>query len=114
MAQIFSRIVSGFSQAPHQFQLVANYCDQIHLALAEEVENIKNNSNVGIIGGNQQVQWEKAFTSCYHKVDDEIGGKSVRGIIKGDENASIARFEPVAPETVGSTAGYRWSVRPTS
>ncbi|KAJ6947560.1 hypothetical protein NC651_002059 [Populus alba x Populus x berolinensis] len=39
-----------------------------------------------------------------------FGGKSVRGIIKGDENASIARFEPVAPKTVGSTAGYRWSV----
>jgi hypothetical protein len=36
---------------------VANYCrDQINLALAEEVENIKNNLNVGIIWGNQQVQ----------------------------------------------------------
>lgn len=55
---------------------VANYCrDQIHLALAEEVENIKNNSNVGIIWGNQQVQWEKAFTSCYHNCYHKVWRK---------------------------------------
>ncbi|KAJ6941832.1 protein phosphatase 2C 16-like [Populus alba x Populus x berolinensis] len=84
---------------------VANYCrDRIHLALAEEFGNIKNNSNDGIIWGDQQLQWEKAFSSCFHKVDDEIGGKSIRGLIEGDGNASISSSEPIAPETVGSTA----------
>ncbi|KAJ6416024.1 hypothetical protein OIU84_004757, partial [Salix udensis] len=84
---------------------VANYCrDRIHLALAEEFGNIKNNLNGGIIRGDQQPQWEKAFTSCFLKVDDEIGGKSIRGIIEGDGNVSIASSEPIAPETVGSTA----------
>ncbi|KAJ6942338.1 LOW QUALITY PROTEIN: hypothetical protein NC652_008224 [Populus alba x Populus x berolinensis] len=68
---------------------------EIHLALAEEFGNIKNNSNDGIIWGDQQLQWEKAFSSCFHKVDDEIGGKSIRGLIEGDGNASIS-----TPETV--------------
>ncbi|KAF6151630.1 hypothetical protein GIB67_005575 [Kingdonia uniflora] len=36
-------------------------------------------------------QWEKAFTNCFVKVDDEVGG-----------NGSSS--EPIAPETVGSTA----------
>ncbi|KAJ9550537.1 hypothetical protein OSB04_014582 [Centaurea solstitialis] len=35
--------------------------------------------------------WKKAFVNCFLKVDDEIGGKQ-------------ASVEPVAPETVGSTA----------
>jgi protein phosphatase 2C len=74
------------------------------LALAEEFGNIKNNSNDGIIWGDQQLQWEKAFRSCFLKVDGEIGGKSIRGIIEGDGNASISSSEPIAPETVGSTA----------
>lgn len=84
---------------------VANYCrDRIHFALAEEIGKIKNNSNGGILGENQQVQWESAFTSCFLKVDDEIGGKSISGIIDGDGDACNDNFVPIAPETVGSTA----------
>lgn len=37
-----------------------------------------------------QEQWRKAFTNCFVKVDAEVGGNSSK--------------EPVAPETVGSTA----------
>lgn len=37
-----------------------------------------------------QDRWRKAFTSCFIKVDGEIGGGP--------------NSEPVAPETVGSTA----------
>ena len=37
------------------------------------------------------------------KVDDEIRGKVSRGMIGGNEDASDASFEPVAPGTVGST-----------
>lgn len=83
---------------------VANYCrERIHLALSEEIGIMKDDSNDGNMGENQQVQWQKVFTNCFLKVDDEIGGKVSRGIDKSDGDASDT-FEPVAPETVGSTA----------
>lgn len=47
----------------------------------------------GTMNETVQVQWEKAFTNCFQKVDDEVGGKAI------DPSS-----EPVAPETVGSTA----------
>lgn len=80
---------------------VANYCrERIHLALAEEIGVFKDSSSSGRTGENQQLQWVKAFTSCFKKVDDEIGGKVSRGINGSNGDAS----GPVAPETVGSTA----------
>uniref|UniRef100_A0A2P2JQZ1 protein-serine/threonine phosphatase n=1 Tax=Rhizophora mucronata TaxID=61149 RepID=A0A2P2JQZ1_RHIMU len=82
---------------------VANYCrDRIHLALAEEIGKLKDNLRDGITWGNQQLQWEKTFTSCFHKVDDEIGGKCSGAILEG--RGSDETTEPIAPETVGSTA----------
>lgn len=70
---------------------VANYCrDRLHLALAEEIECIKDGLSNVSIKENCQEQWRKAFTNCFHKVDAEVGGK--------------ASVDPVAPETVGSTA----------
>ena len=61
---------------------VANYCsERLHLALAEELGGIKDDSGDGIMVETQQVQWEKAFTNCFQRVDDEIGGKVSRGII---------------------------------
>lgn len=83
---------------------VANYCrERIHLALTEEIGITKDDLSDGSVGGNQQVQWEKVFTNCFMNVDDEIGGKVSKGISKSDGDASDT-FEPVAPETVGSTA----------
>lgn len=70
---------------------VANYCrDRVHLALAEEIECVKGGLVNGSIKDDCQEQWRKAFTNCFHKVDNEVGGK--------------ASADPVAPETVGSTA----------
>ncbi|KAK8581133.1 hypothetical protein V6N13_144175 [Hibiscus sabdariffa] len=87
----------------HGGSQVANYCrDRIHVALAEEIGNIKNNLCDDTSKENRQAQWEKTFTSCFLKVDDEIGGKGK--VSRGNEDASIASFEPIAPETVGSTA----------
>lgn len=84
---------------------VANYCrDRIHCALVEEIGNVKNYLSSASMEGNQQLQWEKTFTSCFLKVDDEIGGKGTKGTIEGLGEVSDATFEPVAPETVGSTA----------
>ena len=82
---------------------VANYCrDRIHLALAEEIGSIKDD-----VEDNRHGLWENAFTSCFQKVDDEIGGEVSRGIIEGNadvSDVSDASLEPIAPETVGSTA----------
>ena len=70
---------------------MANYCrERIHLALAEEIEFAKEGLVNGSIMDDCQDQWKKAFTSCFLKVDAEVGGK--------------VNNEPVAPETVGSTA----------
>ncbi|XWS12103.1 hypothetical protein CRYUN_Cryun37aG0061700 [Craigia yunnanensis] len=89
----------------HGGSQVANYCrDRIHVALVEEIGSIKDNLCDGTSMESRHVQWEKTFTSCFLKVDDEIGGKVSRGMIGGNEDASDASFEPVAPETVGSTA----------
>lgn len=75
---------------------VANYCQShLHLALIEEIRNI-NNGTVGTIEGDLEKQWERAFTDCFRRIDDEVGGKA-RG-------SSSAPSEPIAPETVGSTA----------
>jgi len=84
---------------------VADYCcERIHLALAEEIGQVKGNIGNGSVGEARQVMWERAFTNCFQRVDDEIGGKVSRGIPSDHGNASAASFEPVAPETVGSTA----------
>ncbi|OAY53177.1 protein phosphatase 2C 16 [Manihot esculenta] len=115
---IGDRVVDGLSESlthitSHFFGVydghggvqVANYCrDRIHWALAEEIANVKNDLSDASMEGNQQVQWEKAFTSCFLKVDDEIGGKGTRGTIEDAGHASEATSEPLAPETVGSTA----------
>lgn len=75
----------------HGGSQVANYCrDRVHMALAEEIELVKGGVIDGSIKGNCEEQWKKAFTDCFVKVDNEVGGK--------------ASLEPVAPETVGSTA----------
>lgn len=60
----------------------------------EEIETSKaDNSN----GNSWQELWEKAFSNCFSKVDAEVGG-APRG-----SNGSRS-LQPVAPETVGSTA----------
>ncbi|KAM3270211.1 putative protein phosphatase 2C 6 isoform X1 [Capsicum chacoense] len=75
----------------HGGSQVANYCrDRIHVILAEELETIMANLNDENIRQNCQDQWKNAFTNCFLKVDDEIGGAGYH--------------EAVAPETVGSTA----------
>lgn len=81
---------------------VANYCcDRIHFALAEELTVMKYNSGEESTRDSRQSQWEKVFTSCFLRVDDEVSGKVGRDI---SEDSCNSISEPVAPETVGSTA----------
>lgn len=75
------------------------------MALVEEMEIIKENSVDGIFSeANWQSTWEKAFTSCFLKVDAEVGGKASRANGGGSAGISDESLEPIAPETVGSTA----------
>ncbi|XP_010925402.1 protein phosphatase 2C 50 [Elaeis guineensis] len=92
---------------------VANYCrERIHLALIEEIGNVNRGSRDNS-GDDWKKQWEVAFTNCFAKVDDEVGGKG-RGVVGSTFGASqegsssslssSLPSEPIAPETVGSTA----------
>ncbi|XP_026450370.1 protein phosphatase 2C 77-like [Papaver somniferum] len=76
---------------------VADYCrDRFHLALVEELETVKQEFCNGVeIKTDWQMKWEKAITNCFRKVDAEIGATPSSG-----EGSS----EPIAPDTVGSTA----------
>ncbi|XP_071715370.1 protein phosphatase 2C 50-like [Rutidosis leptorrhynchoides] len=79
---------------------VANYCrDRVHIALEEEIKVMNQEILKGTMTDTVQVQWEKAFTNCFQKVDDEVGGKTSMSI-----DGSDAPLGPIAPETVGSTA----------
>lgn len=101
---IGDRVIDGMSKAfnqqdahffgvydGHGGSQVANYCrERVHTALTEEIEIVKQHIDDGTMTDSCQEQWRKVFTNCFLKVDDEVGGKS--------------QHEPVAPETVGSTA----------
>nr|XP_043636531.1 protein phosphatase 2C 16-like [Erigeron canadensis] len=81
----------------HGGSQVADYCrDRVHLALEEELNMFAPETSNETL----QVQWEKVFTNCFQKVDDEVGGRIARIAPEGNGHTS----EPVAPETVGTTA----------
>eukprot|EP00262_Sarcandra_glabra_P000657 TRINITY_DN1079_c0_g2_i1.p1 TRINITY_DN1079_c0_g2~~TRINITY_DN1079_c0_g2_i1.p1 ORF type:complete len:552 (-),score=102.26 TRINITY_DN1079_c0_g2_i1:568-2223(-) len=83
---------------------VANYCrDRVHSALIEEIEKSKEGLDASD-RDNLQLQWEKAFTGCFLKVDAEVGGRVNKGSNGSNSDSSEGSPEPVAPETVGSTA----------
>ncbi|KAK2965610.1 hypothetical protein RJ640_008451 [Escallonia rubra] len=115
---IGDRVIEGISQnlsdlTTHFFGVydghggcqVADYCrDRIHIALAEELRAVKGDLAEGSRRDTQQVLWEKTFTSCFLKVDDEVGGRDSRGISLENADTLNCTSKPVAPETVGSTA----------
>lgn len=72
------------------------------MALSEEIELAKEDLLKGSIGNNWQQMWEKAFLSCFVKVNAEVGG--VRVGDHGNTDASEGYLEPVATGAVGSTA----------
>lgn len=84
---------------------VANYCrERIHSALGEELKDIGADFLEGSTRDAQQVHWQKVFTQCFLKVDDEVGGKVSRGVSCDNADSCGSIVDPVAPETVGSTA----------
>lgn len=67
------------------------------MALVEELELLKDDMMDDSLRDTRHMQWERIFTSCFLKVDDEVGGKVSR-------SSTNYTPDPVAPETVGSTA----------
>lgn len=67
------------------------------MALVEELELLKDDMMDDSLRDTRHMQWERVFTSCFLKVDDEVGGKVSR-------SSTTYTPDPVAPETVGSTA----------
>lgn len=86
---------------------VADYCrDRLHAALVEELSRIEGSVSGANLGAMEfKKQWEKAFVDCFTRVDDEVAGKASSGG-GGDVGTSnvAAAADPVAPETVGTTA----------
>ncbi|KAL0380554.1 UNVERIFIED_CONTAM: protein phosphatase 2C 16 [Sesamum angustifolium] len=79
--QTLSQLTSHFFGVydGHGGSQVANYCrDCVHLALVEELNNCNNDMMNGTALDTRQVQWEKVFTSCFAKVDEEVGGNPNR------------------------------------
>ena len=86
---------------------VADYCrDRLHATLVEELSRIEGSVSGANLGAVEfKKQWEKAFVDCFTRVDDEVAGKASRAGGGGDAGTSSAPVtDPVAPETVGSTA----------
>ncbi|KAG5537930.1 hypothetical protein RHGRI_025129 [Rhododendron griersonianum] len=107
LSQSLSHITTHFFGVydGHGGSQVANYCrDRIHFALSEELKDIEADFVEGSMRDAQQVQWQKVFTQCFLKVDDEVGGKVSRGVACDNADACGSIVDPVAPETVGSTA----------
>ncbi|KAG2259543.1 hypothetical protein Bca52824_078837 [Brassica carinata] len=83
------------------FLQVAEYCrERIHFALAEEIERIKEELCKRNTDEDRQVLWEKVFTSCFLKVDDEVRGK-ISSLGVGSSDRVLEAF---ALQTAGSTA----------
>ncbi|KAL3511653.1 hypothetical protein ACH5RR_024370 [Cinchona calisaya] len=107
ISQRLSRLTSHFFGVydGHGGSQVANYCrDRIHTALADDLKVIKDDCVEESLIDTRQMQWEKVFTSCFLKVDDEVAGKVSQTISPEKADASSYASEPVASETVGSTA----------
>lgn len=85
---------------------VADYCrDRLHVALVEELSRIEGSVSGANLGAVEfKKQWEKAFVDCFSRVDDEVAGKASRGNVGTSSATAMAMPDPVAPETVGSTA----------
>uniref|UniRef100_A0A0C9S7B8 protein-serine/threonine phosphatase n=1 Tax=Wollemia nobilis TaxID=56998 RepID=A0A0C9S7B8_9CONI len=85
----------------------SNFCkDRLHQALVEELERVMNVEGSSIVEGDSiwQGQWEKALVGCFKNVDAEVGREPSRRDDIGNEDNMECCLEPVAPETVGTTA----------
>eukprot|EP00249_Psilotum_nudum_P018255 c26715_g1_i1 orf=330-1544(+) len=86
----------------------AQFCrDHLHRALAEEIHVMTSAITPQSFSAvdSWQEQWEKAMNACFLRMDVEIGGGVYqKGEQSKREGILECCVEPIAPETVGSTA----------
>jgi protein phosphatase 2C len=89
-----------------RYAQAANFCaDRLHHALAEEVNASVQGENASDAGVNWEARWQRAMSSCFLRMDAEVGGVCWRGGQCGQtDSGPRCCSEPIAPETVGSTA----------
>ena len=83
------------------FVQVANYCrDRMHVVLKEALGRAARAAGLEESGDLLDIAelWEKVFSGCFQRVDDEVSGQASR-FCSGE-----ARCKPVAAGDVGSTA----------
>ncbi|KAE9608150.1 hypothetical protein Lal_00003432 [Lupinus albus] len=84
---------------------VASYCQEhLHSVLIKEIEALEARLAEKNERGNWQEHWKKAFSNCFHKVDDEVVGVHEANSGSNNDNESECSIESLATETVGSTA----------
>ncbi|CAL0320278.1 unnamed protein product [Lupinus luteus] len=84
---------------------VANYCQEhLHSVLIKEIEAVEARLNEKNERNNWQEHWKKAFSNCFHEVDDEVVGVHEANSGSNNGNESECSIESLATETVGSTA----------
>nr|ADB22517.1 protein phosphtase 2C [Marchantia polymorpha] len=92
----------------HGGSQAAVFCaDRLHHALAEEMKTVLNsgNSRMGCSQGNWDLQWRKAMSACFLRMDAEVGGVPWKvGQADSEAGSSKCSTDAIAPETVGSTA----------
>jgi protein phosphatase 2C len=84
----------------------ALFCaDRLHHALAEEISGAFSVGSSGFTDSSRDLQWRKAMSACFLRMDAEVGGACRRGGLCDKVDAGLKCCpEPSAPETVGSTA----------
>ncbi|KAL2970909.1 hypothetical protein AAZX31_15G164300 [Glycine max] len=76
---------------------VANYCrEHLHSVLVDEIEAAKSSLDGKKEMDNWEEQWKKAFSNCFHKVDDEVGGVGEVANC-GDSRAVLCRGREALP-----------------
>ncbi|XP_061359728.1 protein phosphatase 2C 77-like [Gastrolobium bilobum] len=79
---------------------VANYCrEHLHSVLIEEIEAVESSLAENNGRGNWEDHWKKAFSNCFHKVDDAVGGVHAGNGGSKSDDGTESSIEPV-----GSTA----------
>ncbi|CAM6093823.1 unnamed protein product [Calypogeia fissa] len=90
----------------HGGSQAALFCaDRLHHALAEEMNDAFSVGSSESTDSSRDSRWRKAMSACFLRMDAEVGGVCRRGgLCDKVDGGSKCCTEPIAPETVGSTA----------
>lgn len=90
----------------HGGSQASNYCvERLHQALADELTKLSlGDETKGNPENGWGSQWEKVMTSCFSRMDKEIGGVCPNGECEDVDSSSTCCVDTIAPDNVGTTA----------